>query len=51
MTLRAISLFSGVGGFELGLERAGIQTLLCDHGNDPELCDEFPCGVEREDDF
>jgi hypothetical protein len=24
---------------------------LCDHGNDPELCDEYPCDVEREDDF
>jgi len=24
---------------------------LCDHGKDPELCDEYPCSVEREDDF
>src|SRR5262252_3913802 len=26
--MRAISLFSGVGGFELGFDRAGIQTVL-----------------------
>lgn len=26
--MRAISLFSGVGGFELGFERAGIETVL-----------------------
>jgi DNA (cytosine-5)-methyltransferase 1 len=26
--VRAISLFSGVGGFEIGFERAGIQTVL-----------------------
>jgi DNA (cytosine-5)-methyltransferase 1 len=26
--MRAMSLFSGVGGFELGLERAGIETIL-----------------------
>src|SRR5215831_15227588 len=26
--VRAISLFSGVGGFELGFDRAGIQTVL-----------------------
>lgn len=26
--MKAVSLFSGVGGFELGLERAGIETIL-----------------------
>lgn len=26
--MRAVSLFSGVGGFELGLQRAGIETVL-----------------------
>src|SRR4030095_9341940 len=26
--MRAISLFSGAGGFELGFERAGIETIL-----------------------
>ena len=26
--MRAISLFSGVGGFEQGFERAGIETVL-----------------------
>jgi len=23
---------------------------LCDHGNDPQLCNEYPCDVEREGD-
>ena len=26
--MRAVSLFSGVGGFEQGLQRAGIKTVL-----------------------
>ena len=26
--MRAISLFSGVGGFELGMQRAGIETVM-----------------------
>ena len=26
--MRAVSLFSGVGGFEIGMERAGIETVL-----------------------
>ena len=32
--MRAVSLFSGAGGFEIGLERAGIQTVL-QAENDP----------------
>jgi DNA (cytosine-5)-methyltransferase 1 len=32
--MRAVSLFSGAGGFEVGLERAGIQTVL-QAENDP----------------
>tara|TARA_Y100000310_G_scaffold293272_1_gene322745 strand:+ start:1364 stop:2389 length:1026 start_codon:yes stop_codon:yes gene_type:complete len=32
--MRAVSLFSGVGGFELGFERAGIETVL-QAENDP----------------
>ena len=27
MTLRVLDLFSGIGGFSLGLERAGMQTV------------------------
>lgn len=26
--MKAVSLFSGVGGFEVGFERAGIETVL-----------------------
>jgi DNA (cytosine-5)-methyltransferase 1 len=51
-SLRAVSLFSGVGGFELGLERAGIQTVL-QVENDPwclsVLARHWP-GVQRIDD-
>jgi len=45
MTMTAVSLFSGIGGFELGLARAGVRTVASVEIDDPArgvIADRFP---------
>jgi DNA (cytosine-5)-methyltransferase 1 len=45
--LKAISLFSGAGGLDLGLKQAGFRVLACVEA-DPYCCETLRAAVERE---